>query len=120
MQGRTMPLLEVCGLTKAFGSLVALGGIDLTIGENAFHGLIGPNGSGRSTLMNGVAGAGSPTAGTVRFGGRDIPAAAPAKRARAGLALKFQVTSVFPDLTVYDNVLLALQARSAMTSLIFS
>jgi len=115
-----MALLEVRGLTKAFGSLVALGGVDLTIGENEFHGLIGPNGSGKSTLMRCVAGAELPSAGIVRFVGRDITAAAPAKRARAGLALKFQITSVFPALTVYDNVLLALQAGSSTTSLLLS
>jgi branched-chain amino acid transport system ATP-binding protein len=57
---------------------------------------------------------------TIRFAGRDITAATPAERARAGLSLKFQITSVLPGLTVYDNVLLALQARSPIASLIFS
>jgi branched-chain amino acid transport system ATP-binding protein/urea transport system ATP-binding protein len=115
-----MPLLEVRGLTKAFGRLVALGGVDLTVGENEFHGLIGPNGSGKSTLMKCVAGAELPTGGTIRFAGRDITTAAPTERARAGLSLKFQITSVLPALTVYDNVLLALQAHSSTASLIFS
>jgi branched-chain amino acid transport system ATP-binding protein len=115
-----MALLEVRGLTKVFGRLVALGGVDLTVRENEFHGLIGPNGSGKSTLMKCVAGAELPTQGTIRFAGRDITAAAPAGRARAGLSLKFQITSVLPALTVYDNVLLALQARSSTVSLIFS
>jgi branched-chain amino acid transport system ATP-binding protein len=120
MQERTMPLLEAHGVTKVFGRLMALGGVDLTVSENEFHGLIGPNGSGKSTLMKCVAGAESPTEGTIRFEGRDITAAMPAERARAGLSLKFQITSVLPALTVYDNVLLALQARSSTTSLIFS
>lgn len=115
-----MPLLEVHGLTKVFGRLVALSGVDLAIRENEFHGLIGPNGSGKSTLMKCVAGAEVPTAGTIRFAGQDITVSTPAKRARAGLTLKFQITSVFPALTVYDNVLLALQARSSTTGLIFS
>ena len=115
-----MPLLEVHGLTKVFGRLVALSGIDLAIRENEFHDLIGPNGSGKSTLMKCVAGAEVPTAGTIRFAGQDITVSTPAKRARAGLTLKFQITSVFPALTVYDNVLLALQARSSTTGLIFS
>jgi branched-chain amino acid transport system ATP-binding protein/urea transport system ATP-binding protein len=120
MQERTMPLLEARGVTKVFGQLMALAGVDLTVGENEFHGLIGPNGSGKSTLMKCVAGAELPTKGTIRFAGRDITAATPAERARAGLSLKFQITSVLPALTVYDNVLLALQARSPTASLIFS
>jgi len=120
MRRQTMPLLEVHGLTKVFGRLVALSGVDLAIRENEFHGLIGPNGSGKSTLMKCVAGAEVPTAGTIRFAGQDITVSTPAKRARAGLTLKFQITSVFPALTVYDNVLLALQARSSTTGLIFS
>jgi len=120
MRRRTMPLLEVSGLTKVFGRLVALGGVDLAIGENEFHGLIGPNGSGKSTLMKCVAGAELPTAGTIRFAGQDITASTPAKRARSGLTLKFQITSVFPSLTVYDNVLLAFQARSSTAGLVFS
>jgi branched-chain amino acid transport system ATP-binding protein/urea transport system ATP-binding protein len=115
-----MAVLEVRGLTKVFGRLVALGGVDLTVGENEFHGLIGPNGSGKSTLMKCVAGAEFPTEGTIRFVGRDITATTPAGRARAGLSLKFQITSVLPALTVYDNLLLALQARSSTVSLIFS
>ena len=115
-----MPLLEARGVTKVFGQLMALVGVDLTVGENEFHGLIGPNGSGKSTLMKCVAGAELPTKGTIRFAGRDITAATPAERARAGLSLKFQITSVLPGLTVYDNVLLALQARSPIASLIFS
>jgi branched-chain amino acid transport system ATP-binding protein/urea transport system ATP-binding protein len=115
-----MPLLEVRGLTKVFGRLMALGGIDLTVGENEFHGLIGPNGSGKSTLMKCVAGAELPTKGTIRFAGCDMTTAAPAARARAGLSLKFQITSVLPALTVYDNVLLALQAQGSAAGLIFS
>jgi ABC-type uncharacterized transport system ATPase subunit len=115
-----MALLEVRALTKFFGRLMALDGVDLTVGENEFHGLIGPNGSGKSTLMKCVAGAELPTEGTIRFAGCDITTATPVGRARAGLSLKFQITSVLPALTVYDNVLLALQAQSSIASLIFS
>ena len=115
-----MPLLEVRGLTKAFGGLLALGGVDLTVGEYEFHGLIGPNGSGKSTLMKCVAGAELPTKGTIHFAGRDVTAAAPAERARGGLGLKFQITSVLPVLSVYDNVLLALQTQSSTADLILS
>jgi branched-chain amino acid transport system ATP-binding protein len=120
MLERAMPLLEVRGLTKVFGRLVALSGVDLIVGENEFHGLIGPNGSGKSTLLKCVAGAELPTEGIIRFGGRDVTMDTPTERARAGISLKFQITSVLPALTVYDNVLLAMQARSSTPSLIFS
>ena len=115
-----MALVEARGIRKVFGRLLALNGVDLTVAENEFHGLIGPNGSGKSTLMNCIAGAETPTAGTIRFAGRDIGGMSPAERARAGLSLKFQITSVLPALTVYDNVLLALQAKDSLSSLVFS
>jgi branched-chain amino acid transport system ATP-binding protein len=115
-----MALLEARGIRKVFARLTALNGVDLTVAENEFHGLIGPNGSGKSTLMNCVAGAETPTGGTILFAGRDITAMRPAERARAGLSLKFQITSVLPALTVYDNMLLALQAQSPLSSLILS
>src|SRR5580700_1847410 len=115
-----MPLLEAHGIKKPFARLTALRGVDLTVAENEFHGLIGPNGSGKSTLIKCVAGAEMLTEGTVRFAGRDITKAPPAERARAGLSLKFQITSVLPALTVYDNMLLALQAHDPLSSLIFS
>jgi branched-chain amino acid transport system ATP-binding protein/urea transport system ATP-binding protein len=67
-----------------------------------------------------VAGAEVPTAGTVTFGGRDITQTPPAERARAGMSLKFQITSVLPALTLYDNILLALQAQTSLPSLLFS
>ena len=115
-----MVLLEASDIVKTFGKLTALNGAALTISENEFHGLIGPNGSGKSTLMKCVAGAETPTRGRVMFSGIDITDASPAERARAGMSLKFQITSVLPSLTLYDNVLLALQAKSSLAGLIFS
>ena len=115
-----MALLEASGLVKVFGKLMALNGAALSIAENEFHGLIGPNGSGKSTLMKCVAGAETPTSGTVTFDGRDITQASPAERARAGMSLKFQITSVLPALTLYDNILLALQAQTSLPRLVFS
>jgi branched-chain amino acid transport system ATP-binding protein len=115
-----VPLLEVKGITKVFGRLIALNGVDLTVAEGEFHGLIGPNGSGKSTLMKCIAGAEQPTQGTIRFAGQDISAVPPQERARAGLSLKFQITSVLPALTVYDNMLLALQAQNRISELIMS
>jgi branched-chain amino acid transport system ATP-binding protein len=115
-----MALLEVRGVSKVFGQLTALSEIDITVAAGEFHGLIGPNGSGKSTAMKCIAGAETPTAGKIFFAGRDITDASPAMRARAGLSLKFQITSVLPALTVYDNVLLALQAQTSLAGLVFS
>ena len=115
-----MALLEVTALTKMFGQLRALDGVDLTVRAGTFHGLIGPNGSGKSTLLKAIAGAHAPTSGTIRFDDMDITAAPPFARARAGLSLKFQITSVLPELSVYDNVLLALQSREGLPSLLSS
>jgi ABC-type uncharacterized transport system ATPase subunit len=103
-----------------FGQLRALDGVDLTVRAGTFHGLIGPNGSGKSTLLKAIAGAHAPTSGTIRFDDMDITAAPPFERARAGLSLKFQITSVLPELSVYDNVLLALQSREGLPSLLSS
>jgi len=115
-----MALLEVTSLTKTFGQLRALDGIDFAVRAGTFHGLIGPNGSGKSTLLKTIAGAHAPTSGTIRFDGADMTAALPFERAQAGLSLKFQITSVFPELSTYDNVLLALQSRDGLPSLLGS
>jgi len=115
-----MALLEVKGVTKMFGALQALGGVDLSVQAGTFHGLIGPNGSGKSTLLKAIAGAHFPSTGTITFAGLDVTAALPFERARAGLSLKFQITAVLPELSVYDNVLLALQAGQSLWSLIRS
>jgi len=113
-------LLEVRGVRKVYGTLTALDGVDLAVKQSSFHGLIGPNGSGKSTLLKCIAGAEAPTEGRVTFLGRQITSATPAERARAGMSLKFQITSIVPNLSVYDNLLLALQADQPMAALLFS
>ncbi len=115
-----MALLEVNALTKSFGLLRALDGVDLAVRAGTFHGVIGPNGSGKSTLLKTIAGAYAPTSGAIRFEGADVTATPPYDRARAGLSLKFQITSVLPELSAYDNVLLALQFREGLISLVSS
>ena len=115
-----MALLEVRGVTKVFGSLRALGGVDVTVEQNTFHGLIGPNGSGKSTLLKAIAGAHFATEGTVTFDGKDITNAEPPERSRQGLSLKFQITAVLLELSVYDNVLLALQGHKSIWGLLRS
>ncbi|HSA82304.1 MAG TPA: ABC transporter ATP-binding protein [Geminicoccaceae bacterium] len=115
-----MALLEARGVGKSFGALRALDAVDVTVGASSFHGLIGPNGSGKSTLLKALAGAHLPDQGTIAFAGVDITTLTPADRARLGLSLKFQITAVLPELSVYDNVLLALQAQQSAWSLLRS
>jgi ABC-type uncharacterized transport system ATPase subunit len=115
-----MALLEVRDVGKTFGALRALDGIDVTVAAGSFHGLIGPNGSGKSTLLKAIAGAHFADRGSVTFDGRDITRATPYERARAGLSLKFQITAVLPELSAYDNVLLALQSDQNLWSLLRS
>ncbi len=115
-----MSLLEVRGLGKSYGALRALDAADLDVAAGEFHGLIGPNGSGKSTLLKCIAGAEMPTEGSIRLGTADVTRLPPPERARAGLSLKFQITSVLPQLCVYDNVLLALQAGDSLFDLLLS
>jgi branched-chain amino acid transport system ATP-binding protein len=115
-----MNLLEVRGLTKVYGTLTALSAADMSVRENEFHGLIGPNGSGKSTMIKCIAGAEMATSGTVTLSGRDITRSTPPERSRAGMSLKFQITAILPQLAVYDNLLLALQAHDSMFTLITS
>ena len=115
-----MALLEARGIGKTFGVLKALDGVDLTVADKSFHGLIGPNGSGKSTLLKALAGAHYADRGTITLAGQDITRARPHERSRLGLSLKFQITAVLPELSVYDNVLLALQAHQSPWTLLLS
>ena len=115
-----MALLEVRNVGKSFGALRALDGVDVAVQAGTFHGLIGPNGSGKSTLLKAIAGAHFADSGSITFDGRDITTATPYERSRAGLSLKFQITAVLPELSVYDNVLLALQSGENLWSLLRS
>ena len=115
-----MALLEVIAVTKVYGPLKALDGVDLTVEAGTFHGLIGPNGSGKSTLLQSIAGAHYPTTGSITFDGTNITSMAPYQRARYGLSLKFQITAVLTEMSVYDNVLLALQSMQSPLPLLRS
>ena len=112
-----MALLEVKSVCKTYGQLKALDKVNLNIEGQQFHGLIGPNGSGKSTLLKCIAGAEYPEEGLLEFGGKDIIKTPPADRARNGMSLKFQITSVFNQLSVYDNILLSLQATQPLLRL---
>ncbi len=115
-----MVLLEAMGIRKEFGTLRALDGVDLVVGQGEIHGLIGPNGSGKSTLLKCIAGAELATEGRVLLGGVDITLVPSHVRARAGIGIKFQITSVIAALGVFDNVLLALQSRDTLGDLLLS
>jgi len=115
-----MDMLKVRGVSRHFGSLVALNNVDLELRAGEFHGLIGPNGSGKSTLLKCLAGALLPTSGTITLFGHDITSATPFERSRVGLSIKFQITSILPQLSVYDNMLLAFQAGDGMVSQMIS
>jgi branched-chain amino acid transport system ATP-binding protein/urea transport system ATP-binding protein len=116
----TMALLEARGIVQVFGELRALDRVDFAVDTGQIHGLVGPNGSGKSTLMQCLAGGIMPTAGRVTFAGQDITHTRADERAQVGLSIKFQISSILPMLSVYDNVLLAIQARDPMRSLLRS
>ncbi len=105
------PLLEARDVRKRYGDVVALDGVSLALGEGEFVSIIGPNGAGKTTLVNLLAGLARPTAGTVRFKGRDVTGAGPGALARLGLARSFQLVSVFPALTVEETLAVAVAAR---------
>src|SRR2546423_135313 len=99
------PLLEVQGLTKRFGGLLANDRVDITVGAAEIVGLIGPNGAGKTTFFNGMTGQVRIDAGRVLFDGRDLTNRAPEEIARAGIARTFQLVKVFREMSVVDNVI---------------
>ncbi|WP_439677074.1 branched-chain amino acid ABC transporter ATP-binding protein/permease [Embleya sp. MST-111070] len=100
-------LLTITGLTRRYGALAAVDGLDLTVRRGARHALLGPNGAGKSTVLAMIAGANPVTSGSIVFDGRDITDLAPARRSRLGIARAFQQPAVVPSLSVLDNVTLA-------------
>lgn len=115
-----MALLEISDLTKRYGGFVALDKAALSVAQGEFHGLIGPNGSGKSTFLKCIAGAHLPSGGSIFFAGQNIANAPVRTRIKAGMSIKFQMTSIIPDLTVYDHMLLACQSREPLGALVAS
>jgi len=105
-------LLEIVGLTKHFGGVVASDGITLTIPQGELHAIIGPNGAGKSTLIGQLTGEIAPDSGLIRFAGRDITTLPVYRRSALGLARSFQITSLFLDFSTLDNVALAVQGHA--------
>jgi branched-chain amino acid transport system ATP-binding protein/neutral amino acid transport system ATP-binding protein len=102
----TAPLLEVRGLVRRFGGVVALDGLDLAVRRGTVTALIGPNGAGKSTAFQCISGVIRPDAGRVMFDGKDITGARPDRVTRAGLVRSFQIARGIPRLTVLENLLL--------------
>ncbi len=107
-----MSLLQVRGLTKRFGGLVATDALDLDITAGEVHAIIGPNGAGKTTLIGQLSGALAPDGGSIRLREADITRLSAHDRVRRGIARSFQVTNVFRAMSAVDNVALAVQARS--------
>jgi branched-chain amino acid transport system ATP-binding protein len=105
-------LLEVDGVSKRFGGVIASDAISLAVPQGELHAIIGPNGAGKTTLIGQLAGEIVPDAGRIRFEGHDITALPIFRRSQLGLARSFQVTSLFVDFTALDNVALAVQAHA--------
>jgi branched-chain amino acid transport system ATP-binding protein len=99
-----MSLLEVKNATKRFGSLVAVHDVSLSVPTGELHAIIGPNGAGKTTFFNLISGFFAPSAGTIEFDGRDITQMAAHRRVALGMARTFQVTEIFPELSVFENV----------------
>jgi ABC-type branched-subunit amino acid transport system ATPase component/ABC-type branched-subunit amino acid transport system permease subunit len=105
------PVLEVRGLRKSFGGIRAVQGVDFTVADRTLHALIGPNGAGKTTAFNLISGQFNPDEGAITLEGQSIAGMSPEAITRAGVGRSFQITNLFPSLTVAENVRLAVQAR---------
>ena len=106
------PLLQIEGLTKRFGGVIASDDVTLSIASGELHAIIGPNGAGKTTLIGQLTGELSSQSGRIRLAGEDITALPAWQRSLRGLARSFQITSLFLDFTALDNVALAVQAHA--------
>jgi branched-chain amino acid transport system ATP-binding protein len=109
--GSTAPILVANDIVVRFGDFQAVAGVSLSVAPNTIHTLIGPNGAGKTTLFNAITGVRAPNAGQVTFSGRVVTRTPAHRRAHMGMARSFQVTNIYPNLFVSENVRLAVQAR---------
>jgi branched-chain amino acid transport system ATP-binding protein len=100
----TTPALELAGLRKSFGTIEIIRGVDLVVPSGERHAVIGPNGAGKSTLFHLISGHYRPSGGTIRLRGADITGMAPQLINRRGLSRSFQITNIFPRLSVWENI----------------
>jgi len=108
-------LLETVHLSKKFGALAAVVNVNLKVARGTIHSVIGPNGAGKTTLFNLLTGFLKPSAGAIVFDGKEITGLPPHEISRRGMSRSFQITSIFPELSVGENVRIALQSRTGMS-----
>ncbi len=106
------PILTLTDVVVAFDALKAVDGVSLTVPRGQRRAIIGPNGAGKTTLFNAIAGAHPPTSGKIVFNGHDVTRLPPHRRAQLGISRTFQITNLFPTLSVQDNMMLALRGLS--------
>ncbi|MBI4594437.1 MAG: ABC transporter ATP-binding protein [Candidatus Rokubacteria bacterium] len=112
MTDAAVPALSLADVSKEFGGLRAVDGVNLTVRTGERRAIIGPNGAGKTTLFSLISGEQPPSGGRITLFGRDVTRLAPHRRARLGLSRTYQITNLFPRLTVLENCLLAVQALS--------
>ncbi|MFC2064170.1 ABC transporter ATP-binding protein [Chloroflexota bacterium] len=106
-------IFETINLRKTFGALVAVDNVNIKVGRNSLHAIIGPNGAGKTTFFNLLSGNIEPTGGKVLYKGRDITHQPVHRTIHYGVGRSFQITNIFPNLSVYENIRLASQALGA-------
>ncbi len=111
MAAAAVPLLSVTDVSKSFGGIAAVSDVSLTVGPGESIGLVGPNGAGKTTLFNCICGQLRPEQGTVQLEGQNLLALPTYKRARLGISRTYQRIEVFPDMTVWDHLMVATRAR---------
>ena len=112
-----MNLLEIHNVTKSFGGLVAVHGMDLFIEEGKIYGLIGPNGAGKTTLFNIISGFYKPESGNIFFAGENVTQLSSDQLCHKGLVRTFQIPKMFPEMSVIDNVLIGALSRTKRVGL---
>jgi branched-chain amino acid transport system ATP-binding protein len=109
-----MSLLQVRNASRHFGSLVAVDDVSLVIEPGELRAIIGPNGAGKTTFFNLISGFFKPTSGVILFDGKDIGALTPEQRVQSGMARTFQVTEIFPELSIADNLRIAVEVAAGL------
>ena len=109
-----MSLLEVRNASKSFGSLVAVSNVSLSVDHGELRAIIGPNGAGKTTFFNLITGFFPPTSGQILLDGRDITRASAVERVAMGMARTFQVTEIFPELSIRENVRIAVESAAGL------
>ena len=120
-RGANQPVLQVTGLSKAYGAIQAVGGVSFSVQPGEIFGVIGPNGSGKTTLFNSMLGQITPDAGKIELNGEDVTTLGPLELNRRGVGRTFQTLQVFGKMSVRDNLIVAAQEhRGSMGSRLFA